>query len=258
MKTTPIAQIAALVVMGSTIATGQPHTAVESRTFRVPGTVVEFEVVRVELEAGPLWVLQTEVTWDLYDVYLYELDVAGDDADTDAVSRPSKPYVPPDRGMGHAGYPAMGMTRHAAESFCDWIEVTTGLDARLPTPREFEAFARLDGGAPMSAHAWTSANAERTTHPVAELAPNQFGLHDTLGNVAEWVMTEGKPVAMGGSYLDAPDACTPKSVQRQARSWNQSDPQIPKSRWWLADCSWVGFRFVVDDIPENANEVNDD
>ena len=63
---------------------------------------------------------------------------------------------------------------------------------------------------------------------------------------------------MGGSYLDDPDACTPESIQRQARSWNQSDPQIPKSQWWLADCSWVGFRFVVDEIPDDASEVTDE
>ncbi len=258
MNTIPIAQIAALAVMGCTIATGEPDTAAKSRTFRVPGTVVEFELVRVDLGTNELWVLETEVTWDLYDVYLYGLDVDDADAGTDAVSRPSKPYVPPDRGMGHAGYPAMGMTRHAAESFCVWIKEVTDLNARLPTPAEFTAYAALDDDASLSAHAWTSADADRTTHPSARRAPNEFGLHDTLGNVAEWVATEGKPVAMGGSYLDSPDACTPDSVQRQSRSWNQSDPQIPKSRWWLADCSWVGFRFVVDEIPQRPQEMSDE
>jgi hypothetical protein len=26
--------------------------------------------------------------------------------------------------------------------------------------------------------------------------------------------------------------------------WNQRDPQIPRSRWWLTDGMFVGFRIV--------------
>jgi hypothetical protein len=26
--------------------------------------------------------------------------------------------------------------------------------------------------------------------------------------------------------------------------WNKSDPQIPKSKWWLADGGFVGFRIA--------------
>jgi hypothetical protein len=27
-------------------------------------------------------------------------------------------------------------------------------------------------------------------------------------------------------------------------SWNKRDPQLPKSRWWLTDGMFVGFRIV--------------
>jgi hypothetical protein len=27
-------------------------------------------------------------------------------------------------------------------------------------------------------------------------------------------------------------------------SWNKRDPQIPKSRWWLTDGMFAGFRIV--------------
>ena len=228
--------------------------AYETRTIRVPGTTVSFDLVRCPApgeQGGWLWVLRTEVPWELYDIFVYGLDQPADDADgADATARPSKPYVPPDRGFGHQGYPAMGMTRHAAEAFCEWLGDAVGLPLRLPTDAEWAHLASAGGeDAPEdpSEHAWSVENADYTTHPVGRREPNRFGLHDMLGNVAEWVMTDSRRArAMGGSYRDPADECTPWSVMEQDRSWNASDPQIPKSRWWLADCSWVGFRFVTD------------
>lgn len=244
--------------------------AYETRTVRVPGTTVSFELVRcppppVPADAadaasfGALWALRTEVPWELYDIYVYALDRAENEA-ADAIARPSKPYVPPDRGFGHQGYPAMGMTRLAAENFCAWLSESTGIDFRLPTTGEWTHLARAGSPEVQTAAgetAWTAANAKATTHPVGTKDANAFGLHDTLGNVAEWVQSDARrPVAMGGSYRDDPADCRPDALVQQDRSWNASDPQIPKSRWWLADCSWVGFRFVTeqDIAPEHADE----
>lgn len=227
-------------------------------TVRVPGTTVTFDLAPCEVNDTTLWTLTTEVPWELYDVYVYALDVPEGES-SDAIARPSKPYVPPDRGFGHEGYPAMGMTRAAAEGFCEWLSGKTGIAFRLPTLNEWTGLAH-DHDEP-GEQAWTSENAEFTTHPVAKLEPNAQGLYDMLGNVAEWVMTDTRrPVAMGGSYREAPDDCTPTASQQQQRSWNASDPQIPKSKWWLADCSWVGFRFVTDQDPaaQAESETTDD
>ena len=233
--------------------------AYETRTVRVPGTTVSFELVRTPAaddgSVPAMWVLKTEVPWELYDIFVYRLDKVDAEEDVDGVSRPSKPYVPPDRGFGHDGYPAMGMTRSAAEAFCIWLSGSTGEKFRLPTEAEW-VYLASPGASSGAAYAWTAANAVFTTHPVGKKLPNGFGLHDMIGNVAEWVVADGRPIAMGGSYLDAAEECGPTARQLQDRSWNASDPQIPKSEWWLADCSWVGFRFVsvIEVSKENGDE----
>jgi formylglycine-generating enzyme required for sulfatase activity len=244
---------------------------------RIPGTTVSLDLVRtppgevrvgeVTVGVGALWVGRTEVTWDLYDIYLYGLDKPDPDAeDADGISRPTKPYVPPDRGLGHAGYPALGMTRRAAEQFCVWLSEKTGERYRLPTEAEWVYLAR--GGvdeaargavseASLDALVWHAGNTDWAPRPVGTKEANAFGLHDMLGNIAEWVVSEEKtPFAMGGSYLDELEMCTPGSKRHQRPAWQASDPQIPKSQWWLADCGFVGFR-VVRDAGEPGDEAGE-
>ncbi len=219
-----------------------------------PEATIEHEDRAVSIPA--LYVLTTEVTWDLYDIYMYRLDEPEEGSGADAISRPSKPYVPPDRGFGHDAYPAIGMTRQAAEGFCNWLGTKTGLEIRLPSQDEWTylALSGEDGSfccgtdaESLDSIAWFADNAEQSTHPVGLKVPNSFGLYDTHGNAAEWVMSQTRrPIAFGGGYRDSANDCTGESFQKQTSSWNQSDPQIPKSQWWLADCSWVGFRFVIE------------
>jgi len=37
----------------------------------------------------------------------------------------------------------------------------------------------------------------------------------------------------------------PRARAGQTSAWNETDPQFPKSRWWLADAPFVGFRIVL-------------
>lgn len=93
--------------------------------------------------------------------------------------------------------------------------------------------------------AWHRGNAKGKTHDVAARRPDRLGLYDLFGNVAEWVTTaDGRRVARGGSYMDAPAAVGPHARAAQDDSWNERDPQIPKSRWWLSDAPFIGFRVV--------------
>lgn len=198
--------------------------------------------------------MKTEVTWDLFDVFVFELDKQADSTAgghaADAVARPSKPYVLPGDSFGHTGYPALGMSLYSAREFARWLSAKTGHAYRLPTDVEWVHACRLGGGPsgaarrPIGAHAWHAANAGDATHPVGRLAPDALGLHDMLGNAAEWTTVAADSGVIGGEFATTADQLSCETWAPQTRAWNETDPQLPKSRWWLTDAFFVGLRLV--------------
>lgn len=265
--------------------TSTTTNAAKSRTVKrtVPGTAVGYEMVQIPagkvrvigddgqettVEVGPFWIGKTELPWEMYDIYVFNLDEQGVNEAADAVSRPSRPYIPPDRGFGHAGYPAISMTTQGATKFCEWLSAKTGRKYRLPTVAEwrYAALAGSDGqyafGDPahIDDYAWTENNSPEKTQPIGQKKPNAFGLLDVHGNVMEWCRTmdskgDGEGfVACGGSFYSTPEDSTAFSAAEQDWSWQMTDPQIPKSPWWMSDASWVGMRILCEDETVNAPE----
>ena len=234
-------------------------------TQKIPGTLVNFDMMRIPggkvviadpsrkgamrtVKIKPFWIGKTEVTWDEYDVFVFRLDEPEIDGKrgADAVSHPSKPYGAADRGFGHKGYPVINESYYGAEQYCKWLSHKTGKKYRLPTEAEWEYACRAN--APESSkerlpeYAWYW---QEKTQPVGKKAPNAWGLHDLLGNVGEWCTDlAGKPVLCGGSYQDMAVRVKASTRQYQDESWQANDPQNPKSRWWLSDGPFVGFRIV--------------
>lgn len=219
----------------------------------IPGTLVQFEMVPVPAGGNvkAFWIGRTEVTWDAYDVFAFGLDARSASAGSDAIARPSRPYGAPDYGYGHRGYPAISIARPAAEAFCAWLTARTGKRYRLPTEAEWQRAAEVAvSPAPLTAErrdslAWHAGNAAGTTHPVGAKVPDALGSYDLFGNAAEWVESaDGALVVRGGSYRDPAASIGPGARAVQDGNWNERDPQFPKSRWWLSDGPFVGFRIV--------------
>jgi formylglycine-generating enzyme required for sulfatase activity len=107
-------------------------------------------------------------------------------------------------------------------------------------------------GAATDETTWHKGNSEEKTQPVGKKAPSPWGLYDMLGNVGEWtVAPDGKGRMCGGSYQMALDELVPSLTLKQVPDWNKRDPQMPKSRWWLSDGPFAGFRIVCDAFPDS-------
>jgi formylglycine-generating enzyme required for sulfatase activity len=229
----------------------------------------------MEVKISAFWMEEHEVT---YDEYVLLLDEGRDPGPLpDGITRPSPPYVDFTLGMGKTGgFPANSMTQYGALMYCKWLYNKTGIFYRLPTEAEREYACRAGAKTAypfgndekqLGEYAWYAENSDNKYHQVMTRKPNALGLYDMLGNVAEWTLdqydekyfeqlkggatdpliepTSKYPITLkGGHFRD--DANNLRSASRlpSNRKWNARDPQIPKSKWWIADAPFVGFRIV--------------
>ncbi len=251
-----VASYFAMVVYcaGSVIA----NNPVEMAT-KVPirGTALEIELLPINNPAHANVLLgKTEVPWELLDAFVFSRDAGSGPIEADAVARPSKPYISMDRGFGHAGFPAISVSDENARQFCIWLSAKTGKKFRLPTQKEFQAACENGSNDSVSIEeiAWHKKNSGGKTHRVATSKPMINGFYDLKGNAAEWVTcADGKCALVGGAYNDTIVQGNCAEIRNPTPAWNATDPQIPPSRWWLADGSFAGFRVACEvDLPSST------
>jgi len=248
-----------------------------------PGRM-EDEGPQHEVTVGPFWMSATEITWDQYDTFAFSLDLkkeraqnpaAKPNAGVDAITRPTPPYADESFGYGKGRQPVISITHHAAMEYCRWLSAKTGKTYRLPTEAEWEyacragsptAYSFGDDAKSLGEYAWFLDNSDGGPRRVAQKKPNQWGLFDMHGNVAEWCLDHYNkdfyskssavgPVLLptesryphsvrGGSWDD--EAILLRSAARQAsrKEWSKRDPQSPQSIWWHTNALFVGFRIV--------------
>jgi len=252
----------------------------------------EDESPQHRVKIDPFWMGQFEVTWNEYELFMYPDDEKklrqihkSDpkvDEISDLVTRPSKPYVEMSFGMGKEGFPAIAMTQHGANKYCQWLSARTGEFYRLPTEAEWEYACRAgtttayffgDDPSKLDQYAWfeknsdfDSSNGDLKYQKVGTKKPNPWGLYDIIGNVCEWTLDQYEPryqvpagvadnpwvkatkpyphVVRGGSFDDPAEKLRSAARKFSGPEWKQQDPQLPKSFWYLTDAKFVGFRIV--------------
>jgi formylglycine-generating enzyme required for sulfatase activity len=231
-----------------------------------------------KINLSPFWMAEHEVTFEEWDMFFKNKDVPQTKAvAVDAISRPTAQYIDLTWGMGRdARNAANSMSQTAAIMYCKWLYDKTGFFYRLPTEAEWEYACRAGSTTPypkevseknLRDYGYFKLNSDEKFQKVMQKKPNAWGLYDMLGNLSEWTLDQYDPtaygklgqsvkdpltapagkyprVARGGSYLD--DAAELRCTNRipSKPEWNQRDPQIPKSRWWLTDGMFMGFRVV--------------
>jgi formylglycine-generating enzyme required for sulfatase activity len=128
----------------------------------------------------------------------------------DRFARATGRSAPRDFGWGRGSRPVVGVSWYDARDYARWLSRQTGQAYRLPTEAEWEYAARAGGRGSY----WWGFGLERgralcfdcgsewdnrSTAPVGTFDPSPFGLHDTAGNVMEWVADCYRP-----GYTDAP------------------------------------------------------
>ncbi len=147
------------------------------------GSTTEYEnpVHRVTI-AKPFAIGRHEVTFDEWD---------------SCVSEGGCKHRPDDRNWGRGNRPVINVSWLDAKEFVTWLSQKTGQTYRLPTEAEWEYAAKggtktpywwgRDLGAAQANCRECKTGTSQQSSEVGSYKENPFSLHDTAGNVAEWV-----------------------------------------------------------------------
>ena len=222
-----------------------------------------------EIEVSAFWMGAKEVTFAEWDAYFKDVQLP-QGKNLDGITRATPQYIDLTWGMGRdASHPTNSMSQQAALMYCKWLYSKTGIFFRLPTEAEWEYACKANTSAidskALIEHGYFQENSNAKFRHVGEKKPNAFGLYDMLGNLSEWTLDQYDPAYLnkisikdpvnlptskypktvrGGSYLDKAIELRCSNRIASSPDWNKRDPQIPKSKWWLTDGMFVGFRIV--------------
>ena len=128
--------------------------------------------------------------------------------------------------------PVTSVSWTEAQEFCVKLSEKEGTTYRLPTEAEWEYACRAGddslpaGQARLAAVAWYADNSEGTTHPVGSKGPNAWGLHDMLGNVAEWTLDAYGPYPRVEEDRDPAGPATGSTRAVRGGSWRSFPPAL--------------------------------
>jgi formylglycine-generating enzyme required for sulfatase activity len=261
------------------------------------------EAPQVEIHVDAFYMASKPVTWEEYNLYLSNYDRLAkisppripQDKWADAVTYPTPMYEleagPKLDRMGRPGkFPAVIMSQYAARQYTKWLSKHTGRFYRLPTEAEWEYAARAGtstaysfgddigkDGKTLAEYSWyiddsNIKDGDTAYRKVGTLKPNQWGLYDMHGNVANWVIDAydanwykqfaGKGIVSwhdvinwpskqyprvfrGGAYDMEAEDCRSAARHHSTNEMNNKDPQLPRSPHWLTDGFSLGFRVVA-------------
>jgi formylglycine-generating enzyme required for sulfatase activity len=127
--------------------------------------------------------------------------------------------------------PVTSVSWKEAQEFCVELSRKEGATYRLPTEAEWEYACRAGadeppGGLELQAVAWYADNSDATIHPVGLKKPNAWGLHDMLGNAAEWTLDVYGPYLRVEESKDPTGPASGSSRVVRGGSWRGFVPAL--------------------------------
>ncbi|MGB2455056.1 MAG: formylglycine-generating enzyme family protein [Akkermansiaceae bacterium] len=245
------------------------------------------DILKVSL--SPFWMSKHEITWEAYEPFMLSPIPRQKDGqpldfmraqiknDIEFIARPTPPYHPMTFGMKRDGHPALSMTQHAANKYCQWVSFQTGHFYRLPTEAEWEFACRAGSNTNSSwgtdaqkagEYAWFGGDASTHYNVPGQKKPNSLGFHDMHGNVLEWTLDQYVPnrreyfakgevhnpwvkatkpyphVTKGGHWQQSLQEISAAARHQSTPIWKVADPQRPRSLWYHTTTPWLGLRIV--------------
>lgn len=158
---------------------------------------------------------------------------------------------------GYPEHPVSFVSWHEAQRFVRRLDSITGMPFRLPTEAEWEFAARggakskhyrFAGGDVPDSIGWLYSVAGNWTHPVARKQPNELGLYDMTGNVAEWCQDLYGPYRLS----TAPDPCGADTgsfriVRGGSYDEAKANCHLSVRRWYEPETSvgYIGLRVAL-------------
>ena len=158
---------------------------------------------------------------------------------------------------GYPEHPVSFVSWHEAQRFVRRLDSITGMPFRLPTEAEWEFAARggakskhyrFAGGDVPDSIGWLYSVARNWTHPVARKQPNELGLYDMTGNVAEWCQDLYGPYQLS----TVPDPCGADTgsfriVRGGSYDEAKANCHLSVRRWYEPETSvgYIGLRVAL-------------
>lgn len=177
--------------------TGMDFVYIKGGTFEMGSDIANWDPEKPahQVTLDGFFVSRYEVTFEQFDKYCIATNIE----------------LLPDNGFGRADRPIINVSWEQATSYAKWLTEKSGLSYSLPTEAQWEFLAR----AGTTTAFWTgdkipsnAANCDgcgsrwdaKSTAPVGSFKSNPWGIYDSLGNVAEWVMDDYHE-----NYINAPN-----------------------------------------------------